>query len=77
MRCSYEKFANSAGADTKISVKIKNKYPNIPWKDISGFRNILVHDYLEGVDLHMIWNIVSRDLLKLKIAFLKIKNDIE
>jgi uncharacterized protein with HEPN domain len=57
----------------KISQKTKDKYGNIPWKDISGFRNILVHDYLEGIDLNAVWNVVIRDLPKLHKGFLAIK----
>jgi uncharacterized protein with HEPN domain len=57
----------------KISQKTKDKRGNIPWKDISGFRNILVHDYFEGIDLNAIWNVVVRDLPVLHKEFLTIK----
>lgn len=33
----------------RLSDEIKAQYPAIPWREISGFRNILVHDYL-GLD---------------------------
>ena len=35
-----------AESSQRLSADIKKKYPEIPWKNISGFRNILVHDYL-------------------------------
>lgn len=41
----------------KLPEDLKQRYPNIPWRDISGFRNILVHDYLEGVEGRVIWTI--------------------
>ena len=40
---------------------------NIDWRSISGFRNILVHDYLGGIDLDIIWEVVDRYLLELKM----------
>ena len=39
---------------------------------ISGFRNIMVHDYL-GLDLDVIWSVVSQELLSLELALSKIK----
>ncbi|MDR1334004.1 MAG: DUF86 domain-containing protein, partial [Holosporaceae bacterium] len=60
----------------KISEKTKGKYKNIPWKDIAGFRNILVHDYLEGIDLIAVWNVIIQDLPKLYEEFLIIKYEI-
>jgi uncharacterized protein with HEPN domain len=61
----------------KISQEIKDKYGNIPWRDISGFRNILVHDYLEGIDLTTVWNVITQDLPSLYQKFLIIRNDFE
>lgn len=60
----------------KISQRIKDKYSYVPWKDISGFRNILTHDYLEGIDLQIVWNVTSNKLPKLRNEFLTIKNEI-
>lgn len=41
------------------------KYPDIPWKNISAFRNVVVHDYL-GIDLEIIWDILEMDIPVLK-----------
>lgn len=49
----------------RLSQPLKDKYSEIPWRDISGFRNILVHDYL-GIDLDTIWSVVDIELPKLK-----------
>ena len=40
--------------------------PNIEWRSISGFRNILVHDYLGGIDLDIIWEVIAKYLPELK-----------
>lgn len=37
------------------------------WRAISGFRNVLVHNYL-GLDLEQVWIIVERDVPSLKAA---------
>jgi uncharacterized protein with HEPN domain len=49
----------------KISTETKLKHPETPWREISAFRNVIVHDYL-GIDLSRIWDIVERDLPILK-----------
>ncbi len=49
----------------RISSKTKLKYTEVDWRAISGFRNVVVHDYL-GIDIEQIWDIVSQDLPELK-----------
>ncbi|MEE9322527.1 MAG: DUF86 domain-containing protein [Granulosicoccus sp.] len=50
-----------AESSQRLSVAFKSRFAHIPWKALSGFRNILVHGYL-GVDLDMIWSVVEQDL---------------
>jgi uncharacterized protein with HEPN domain len=50
----------------RISTDTKLKYPEVPWREISGFRNVVVHDYL-GIELERIWDIAERDLPPLKM----------
>ncbi len=50
----------------RISTETKLKYPEVPWREISAFRNVVVHDYL-GIELERIWDIIERDLPILKI----------
>jgi uncharacterized protein with HEPN domain len=45
--------------------------PNIPWQRIAGFRNILVHDYLGGIDATLVWRVIEAELPALKEAVLK------
>ena len=49
----------------RISVETRRKYPDVAWRDIAGFRNVVVHDYL-SLDLSVIWDVVSADLPALK-----------
>lgn len=61
-----------AESSQRLSDEIKKSHTEIPWKNISGFRNILVHDYL-GVDLDMIWSVVEQELPGLEKALAKIQ----
>src|SRR3989344_6514102 len=44
----------------KISTKTKYSI-DLPWKDISGFRDKAIHDYFE-VDLDVVWNTIITDI---------------
>lgn len=54
-----------AESTQRLSDDFKASRPQIQWYKIAGLRNILVHDYL-GVDLEIVWNILSSELLALK-----------
>jgi uncharacterized protein with HEPN domain len=41
-------------ATKKISNDLKSQYPEIPWKEMSGMRDKLIHDYF-GVDVDVVW----------------------
>ena len=49
----------------RISQELKNAYPNIDWKDLSGLRNVLVHDYL-GINYNRVWEFIEKELPSLK-----------
>jgi uncharacterized protein with HEPN domain len=48
-----------------LSDEFKGRYPNIPWQNMAGFRNVIVHDYL-GIKLERVWEIIEVDLRLLK-----------
>jgi uncharacterized protein with HEPN domain len=50
----------------RISSGTKNAHPEINWRAMSAFRNILVHGYL-GVNLDRVWETVENDLTELKL----------
>lgn len=54
----------------------KGKYPNIPWKQISGMRDILIHEYF-GVKLERVWKTAKEDLPELRKAISKILKEIK
>ena len=58
-------------ATKRISTDVKNDNPEIPWREIAGLRDVLIHDYM-GVDLHVVWNVVVQDVPKLKLTVTKL-----
>ncbi len=48
-----------------LSPALKAAHTEIPWADIAGFRNRLVHAYLD-VDLEVAWATIENDLRPLK-----------
>ena len=44
---------------------LKTQYPAIAWREISGFRNILVHNYLGEIDALTVQGVVERHLTSL------------
>jgi len=49
----------------KISKDLKSQYHEIPWKEMSGMRDKLIHDYF-GVDVDVVWKTVNEDIPYLK-----------
>jgi len=59
-----------------IPMEVKARYPDIPWREIVGMRDVLIHKYF-GVDLELTWIVIKRDLPALKRRMLEIKRDLE
>jgi uncharacterized protein with HEPN domain len=48
-------------AAARVSEEARARHPAIPWKDVVGMRNKLVHGY-DRVDLNVLWDTVTDDL---------------
>lgn len=64
-----------AESSQRLPDSLKERYPEVPWRSISGFRNILVHDYL-GVDLDVVWSVVEMELPNLRTVLKKLQQDL-
>lgn len=69
-------FHTLAESTQRISKHLKDEYPQIDWRTISAFRNVVVHDSL-GVSPERIWDIVENDLPDLKQNIAKILETLE
>ncbi len=56
-------------AAKRIDDTTKQKLPEIPWKNIAGFRDVLIHQY-EGVDIAAVWKTIEKEL-PMVLALLK------
>lgn len=59
----------------KIPKNVREKYSEIPWKEIGGMRDKLIHEYF-GVDIETIWDTIHEDLSPLKESATIILNDL-
>jgi len=53
-------------AANRIPVEFQESHPEIPWSSIVGTRNVVVHGY-DQVKLQIVWDIINKNLEKLKI----------
>lgn len=52
-------------ASKNIPLAIRRLHPDIPWDQMNGMRNILIHEYF-GVDVPTVWHTAKRHLPSLK-----------
>lgn len=55
-------------ATQQLPQQLKDRFPDIPWRSISGFRNILVHNYLGDIDPLTVQRVVVVHLPQLEEA---------
>ncbi len=58
----------------RIPDSVRSQYPDIPWRDIAGIRDKLIHDYFNA-DVGIIWKAVQEDVPMLKMMIANILED--
>jgi uncharacterized protein with HEPN domain len=48
-----------------LPADLRKRYPKVPWRSMTGMRNVLIHEYF-GVDLDIVWKVVAQRLPVLK-----------
>ena len=52
-------------ATKRVSAETRDAHPEIPWKDIAGMRDRVVHDYF-GISLDIVWDVVVNHIPPLR-----------
>ncbi len=52
-------------AAKKIPKVVRNRYPTVPWQEMAGIRDKLIHEYF-GVKLEVVWETIEQDIPTLK-----------
>ncbi|MFC1484898.1 DUF86 domain-containing protein [bacterium] len=59
-------------AANNIPKKFQDKYSFVEWKEMIGFRNVLIHNYF-GIDVETLWQTIKKNIPVLKEHILKVK----
>lgn len=65
-----------AESTQRLSQAAKDAEPTVPWRKVSGLRNVLAHGYL-SVDLEVVWSIVVEDLPALEEAISRLRSRVD
>jgi uncharacterized protein with HEPN domain len=60
-------------AASRIPYEERSRHPEIPWMQIVGLRNRLIHGY-DAIDFEILWQILSHDIPKLVLSLERILN---
>ena len=59
-------------ATKRISADFRDNHPDIPWLEMAGMRDVLIHDYID-VNFEIVWKTATENIPVVKNAILKLK----
>jgi uncharacterized protein with HEPN domain len=62
-------------ASANLSKQLREKFADVPWRDMVGMRNIMIHNYF-GITLAMLWRVATSDLPKPKDRIKQIRDSL-
>lgn len=61
-------------ATKRLPMSIRTQYPHVPWKDMAGMRDRIIHGY-DNVDLQIVWSVVKSEIPRIKPVIQQILKD--
>ncbi|NJM57736.1 MAG: DUF86 domain-containing protein [Synechococcales cyanobacterium RU_4_20] len=61
-------------ATKRLSSELRQQYPEIPWRRMAGFRDVLIHNYMR-IDIATVWNAVQ-ELPPIQLRLESIRQDL-
>ena len=55
---------------------LRDRYPEVPWRDITGARDVLVHEYFR-IDIGLAWDMVQKDIPKLAAQVERVLDELD
>jgi uncharacterized protein with HEPN domain len=63
-------------ATKRLPISLRDQYTAIPWKDMDGMRDRIVHGY-DNVDLRIMWDVIKQEIPQVKPLLQQILTDYE